>query len=495
MEKYAFRRLFGMCSKLINASGLLLPAIALSIGCYQYMFQGCTSLAYAPALPATTLASGCYSHMFEGCTSLTTAPELPAATLVTKCYSHMFYECTSLNYIKCLAINVFDTENYCPDWLTSTAVSGTFVRSVDSRTWTTNYFTPASGSGPGTSVTCGIPTGWTVQTYDPVSEYRSIPLTFEILEDGEIGWKASSNSHCVTIEYKKNDENWVTITSSVDDYPTISVHANDTVSFRGSYGTANNKGYNSFTCSGRFNIYGNISSITNTMNNADSLSYRYSSLFHGAENLVSAEHLLLPCRFLSSRCYEEMFRGCTSLTTAPKVLPGAGAAEYCYFHMFSGCTSLVSAPELPLDHVALGCCDHMFDSCTSLTTAPSLPATTLADVCYANMFNGCTSLTTAPELPATEISNSNYNTYDSMFEGCTSLNRIVCYLAEGDTNGNCNNWLSGVPGQGVFTGSSEMTWEYNSPATSDSGSGSGPGSGDSISYGIPYGWTRENLPF
>ena len=64
--------------------------------CYQYMFQGCTSLTQAPALPATTLASNCYQNMFDGCTSLTKAPELPATTLKNNCYQAMFYGCTGL---------------------------------------------------------------------------------------------------------------------------------------------------------------------------------------------------------------------------------------------------------------------------------------------------------------------------------------------------------------------------------------------------------------
>ena len=60
----------------------------------------------------------------------------------------------------------------------------------------------------------------------------------------------------------------------------------------------------------------------------------------------------------------------------------------------------------------------MFRGCTSLTTAPALPATTLTEYCYANMFYGCTSLTTAPTLPATTLAN---NCYATMFWGCTSL--------------------------------------------------------------------------
>ena len=65
------------------------------------------------------------------------------------------------------------------------------------------------------------------------------------------------------------------------------------------------------------------------------------------------------------------------------------------------------------------CYDNMFYGCSSLTTAPALPATTLADSCYSNMFHGCKSLTIVPALPATELAN---NCYSSMFNMCTKLN-------------------------------------------------------------------------
>ena len=83
-------------SKVVDASNLILPATTLTKFCYRYMFNGCTSLATAPALPATTLAQSCYNSMFYGCTSLATAPALPATTLANYCYNNMFYGCTSL---------------------------------------------------------------------------------------------------------------------------------------------------------------------------------------------------------------------------------------------------------------------------------------------------------------------------------------------------------------------------------------------------------------
>ena len=86
--------------------------------------------------------------------------------------------------------------------------------------------------------------------------------------------------------------------------------------------------------------------------------------------------------------------------------------------MFRGCTSLTTAPELPATTLVGGCYQSMFEGCSSLATAPSLPAITLASDCYRSMFYGCTSLTTAPALPATTL---RQECYKSMFQGCTGL--------------------------------------------------------------------------
>ena len=91
-----FNGLFKECVNLVSAENLVLPATTLAIGCYQQMFDGCTSLTTAPELPATTLANGCYQNMFLGCSSLTSAPVLPATTLKNYCYRQMFYGCKSL---------------------------------------------------------------------------------------------------------------------------------------------------------------------------------------------------------------------------------------------------------------------------------------------------------------------------------------------------------------------------------------------------------------
>ena len=94
---------------------------------------------------------------------------------------------------------------------------------------------------------------------------------------------------------------------------------------------------------------------------------------------------------MSSYCYADMFKGCTSLTVAPK-LPATTLATNCYSSMFVGCTSLTTVPALPATTLPNGCYSNMFYNCTSLTTIPALPATTLANYCYQYMFNGCTNI-------------------------------------------------------------------------------------------------------
>ena len=429
-SNFTFTFLFSDCTGLTSAENLILPATTLADGCYFTMFQGCTSLTSAPALPATDLADSCYVSMFQDCTSLTTAPELPAIDLAMGCYASMFQGCTSLNYIKCLATDISARD--CTDrWVNGVASTGTFVKAPSMTSW-----------GTGTS---GIPEGWTV-------EDNQEPLTFNILSAGTINWTASSTDAIKTIDYKVNDGAWVSITSNTgSSAPTIIVNSGDKVQFRGNntqYATSESN-YNSFSGStALFKAKGNIMSLIygDDFKNKLTISstYTFTSLFRNCTKLVSAENLILPATTLAENCYQYMFSGCTSLTTAPE-LPATTLATYCY--------------------------SNMFDGCTSLTTAPELPARTLASHCYYNMFMGCTSLTTAPELPATTLATY---CYSNMFDGCTSLNYIKCLATDISATNCTSNWVDGVAATGTFIKSPDMSRWIES------------------SDGIPTGWTVED---
>ena len=143
--------------------------------------------------------------------------------------------------------------------------------------------------------------------------------------------------------------------------------------------------------------------------------YCYANIFHGCTNLAQAP--ALPATTLADNCYYSMFRDCINLTQAP-ALPATTLADNCYANMFYGCTSLTQAPNLPAITLVNSCYSNMFNDCTNLTTAPALPATTLANYCYANMFRSCISLIQVPALPAITLAD---HCYYYMFYDCTSL--------------------------------------------------------------------------
>ena len=197
--------------------------------------------------------------------------------------------------------------------------------------------------------------------------------------------------------------------------------------------------------------------------------YCYDSMFQGCTSLTTAPEL--PATTLANDCYNSMFSGCTSLTTAPELL-ATRLAERCYEYMFQGCTSLTKAPSvLPAITLAFKCYSEMFKSCTSLTTTPELKATTLATSCYYGMFEDCILLTTAPELKATKLS---MNCYYNMFKGCGKLNYIKMLATNISASYCLDNWVIGVSSNGTFVKNANMT------------------SLPSGVSGIPDGWTVEN---
>ena len=174
-------------------------------------------------------------------------------------------------------------------------------------------------------------------------------------------------------------------------------------------------------------------------------SYCFHNLFAYQLNLRSVKNLRFEAISIAENAYSYMFRGCSDLLYAPKVLPANNfSGSYVYSYMFSDCTSLVNAP--------------------------ALPATTLSNNCYQYMFDGCTSLVDAPELPATTLS---YYCYRGMFNGCTSLKTIRCRAKVKESSAT-SNWMSEVKTAGTFYGHSEYGWA-------------------SGTNGIPSTWTFEEL--
>ena len=320
-------------------------------------------------------------------------------------------------------------------------------------------------------------------------DYRSMPLTIEALSGGTL--QLTNNTSQTNIYYNLNDDIWQLIDT---DNMSFNLQAGDIIQFGatevgnlGQYSAGKNLFYGNTLA---FKVYGNIESLEygkdNFINQDTSvyLASAFTTCFSGCSGLTDASNLVLPATTLASYCYQGMFSGCTSLTTAPElpattltgscyanmfwdctsltsapVLPATTLATSCYKQMFRNCTNLTQAPALPATSLTSSCYQYMFQGCTSLTTAPVLPATTLASSCYSGMFAGCTSLTTAPELPATALTTG---CYQYLFNGCTNLNYIKCLVAkppsQAQANSTLNYWVSGVSATGVFVKNPSASW-------------------------------------
>ena len=531
-----YYNMFGSCTGLTSIPSNFLPATTLANECYSNMFQGCTSLTTIPSnlLPATTLDIYCYYGMFMNCTGLTKSPELPATTLTDYCYYYMFYGCSSLNEITCYA-NDISASNCTSNWVKGVAASGTFNKK-GTASWTTG--------------TNGIPTGWTVDENSYSNEYFYVENRDNSSNTLSIQ-KTNASTTTLTVYYSTDKTNWYSLTTSTTK-KNITIPANSRM-----YIKSTNFGWNQSPSSSAdpmecrnvitwngtsVSVGGNIMSLLYGDDFEDKTSFTPrggSYCFHRffkdlGFKLNNINNLVLPSVNLSSHCYDEMFKGCSSITSIPfgflpaPTIPTQGyyqmfedctgltsipsnllpaprvtqTSSYC--NMFKGCTGLTSIPStlLPATEVGMtayagmfrgctglttlpsnllpatnlqycyGCYQYMFADCTGLTSIPSnlLPATTLESQCYSNMFSGCTGLTKTPNLPATTLTEY---CYSNMFSGCTNLEKVICYANDISASNCTNMWLYNVAGSGTFYKLGSASWTLDSDS------------------GIPTGWTVE----
>ena len=122
----------------------------------------------------------------------------------------------------------------------------------------------------------------------------------------------------------------------------------------------------------------------------------FTSMFEGCTSLVDASDVFpdtITKHQARYQCCKAMFKGCTNLTTPPKYLPvsfsppkgslwiHSKSSWSSFEEMFMGCSKLTSAPDLKCDPnagspeyrgVPVYCYSHMFDGCTALTALPMI---------------------------------------------------------------------------------------------------------------------------
>ena len=213
---------------------------------------------------------------------------------------------------------------------------------------------------------------WRSEPEPPGPDYSAMPLTFEILSAGTIMWwqNGGSTSDAKTIEYKKNDDTWVSITSSSNPSkaPTFSVQPGDIVLFKGTNIRYNNGGIPSVfsgTCS--FNAYGNIL-----------------SLIYGDNYLNETE---LPSGNTSTSNFDGLFRQNMGIIDASNIIMPQNTTRYCFKQMFYYCENLEKAPTLPAATLAIRAYNQMFDNCHKLNYVKCLATDISASDCTVNWLN------------------------------------------------------------------------------------------------------------
>ena len=276
------------------------------------------------------------------------------------------------------------------------------------------------------------------------------PLTFEPVSATTT--VTIPNSQGLTYQYSTNDgASW---SSSSAASVAMSVSAGQRLMVQRLTGIcANNIG--TITINQPCYVYGNVHSLfgfRNKLNGSFGKS-GYKELFknqtnlrnHGFRNICIVPVLGTDKANKLDQMFDHMFRGCSSLTTAPVLdfsnwdTSEVENLSFMFYGMFSGCNSLTTAPVLDLSHWDTGSVrkiysmfSNMFFGCNSLTTAPVLDlsqfdtsnVTDMANM-FDYMFYHCSSLTTAPVLDLSHWDTSKVedmgDMFDRMFEGCNSL--------------------------------------------------------------------------
>jgi len=353
---------------------------------FQYLFKDCKALYTAPDLLFTNTTSYCCHKMFYGCTSLIKIPKMiiNQNNLSNFCFGEMFRGCENLQNVDNIDIT-FQT-------IGNRSFSDTFADCF-------NLKTIPFINGKELHVDRD---GCNEMFQNCINLEENVNLI--IKENKEKGFSNSSFDRCFNNCEKIKNANIIIN----DDFSKIGGYFNNC--FEGCIGLEN-------------------------------VNINYES---------NVEH---------AGGFGSMFLGCTNLKTF-----NANENFNCYIgkydtcrSMFKNCTNLetlnihFTANEL----IRTYCYQEMFNGCSSLTTAPELPATTLISNCYENMFRSCSNLLVAPELPATTLAPS---CYAHMFRNCNKLNNVKCLAEDLSANACTSEWLNNVSSTGTFIKKDGAQW-------------------------------------
>ena len=501
---YGFIFLFTNCSKLIDASGLKLPATTLNQYCYGRLFDSCSNLKYGvEELPATTLPRFAYGYMYCNCTQLIKASHVPENAVITgtQVFDHAYQGCNNLRIVqevlppikgsnqydgcfyncgqlvKAPKITITGSYSYCCREMFRGCTALSFIEievtgsSVSSNSFN-NWLTGAAGHGTimapstlnlTTDSTSGLPTNWNrVTSADITPDY----LCFETLEaNNEIiieNYGSNYNITKPTIYYSFDKSAWTRWDLVT---PIQLANIGDKVYFYGS----NNvicmnefSGYSRFNSTKPFNASGNVTTLLSKYDLVNTLSsFCFARLFENCYNLKTAPYFSNDITYAKASSMREMYEN-TGIVTAPEIPIVKGFEPWTCGLMFASCRDLETPPSVVggVDHAQSAAFYGMFSNCEKLKETPLLITPKLYDRAYYEMFLNCKKIESVNLNYIQEVNANNVSAEKSLyraFKGCTNLKEVRIALNDLKTN-NFYEWLDGCAVDGEFYNTGSATY-------------------------------------
>ena len=416
---YAF--MFAGCSSLLQAPSL--PATILGSACYQGMFANCTSLAQAPSLPAQRTEQGCYYMMFTGCRQITTTPSLVSTTTSFACYFGMFSDCVGLTS----AMTILPSKTVADDAYSFMFAGCTSLTTAPELPATTGialrcYNGMFSGCSSLNYIKCMIvediynntayTSNWVngVATAGTFVKFEEAVWTGNSVNAIPIGWNVDEEE--VSVNYLRFSP---ATSQPVDIYLTSLWY--EWPDYGGAWNEMDSDGY--------YNVQSTYPQYQYSKNNGDWSNYKWLSGISGETiTLVQGDTIRIRRTFNPKGLYSSNFDYCEIGSAGIQFHFSGGTvnASGSVNTLLEWSDSIRSIKEMDNDFdysFGDGHFISLFKDCENLVSAPELPSTTLGNYSYAHMFEGCTGLVNPPSLSAiTELSTGSCY---SMFEGCTAM--------------------------------------------------------------------------
>ena len=250
-------------------------------------------------------------------------------------------------------------------------------------------------------------------------------------------------SKITNLQYSTDGTSWtnVILTNMEEGNSTVTLSNGQTLYIRGTANSYYIDPDNNVTisCGQNCVIRGNIISLVHRTGTAAELntyttlpenSYNtFRGIFRNNLYVTSAADVYIPAiTNMSPSCFQELFKGCTNLTTPPEN-HAASWNDSCYKSMFENCIKVNAAMALPsasssstatnyLSQGFTSIMEAMYKGCTALRTPPNLSNIIYAPSCFKEMFMS-SGINSYPQMNRS----AKLATYScaSIFESCSSI--------------------------------------------------------------------------